>query len=211
MTYGIRNDYQINKNAGEAPYEDTWENSKEYQFWVYHQVRQLAEYDCSILDLGCGYGWKLRYWIQQVCPNITGIDLPEVIDYCVKQHKFGKWKSRDLSISPGISTDLDGTYDLIICSDIIEHLPDPNTLLDWVRFYSHKGTVVVFSTPNRDMIYNPDHAGPPRNPSHYREWNWEEFEFFIECAGFKIMSHTPVCARKAQKEVPVNQMIIAVP
>lgn len=210
MSYAIRNDYQTNKNAGEAPYIDTWDNSTEYQFWVYHQVKQLAEYDSTILDLGCGYGWKLRYWIQPVCPNITGIDLPDIIDYCVREHNFGSWKTRDLSTPPD-NYEPEETYDIIVCSDIIEHLPDPNTLFDWIRFYSHEGTVVVLSTPNRDMIYDPDHVGPPGNPSHYREWDWEEFANFIEASGFTIMSHVPVVAKKNQNEVPVNQMIVAVP
>ena len=59
--YHIRHDYRINHSAGESLYKDNWENSKEYQFWVYHEAKLLAEPGCSILDLGCGYGWKLRY------------------------------------------------------------------------------------------------------------------------------------------------------
>lgn len=209
MNYEIRPDYQTNADAGMILYLDTWDNSTECQFWVYHQVKLLADHDSSILDLGCGYGWKLRYWILPICPNITGVDLPDVIDYCNREHNFGLWKAQDLSTPPeGVSEE---TYDIIVCSDIIEHLPDPSTLFEWIRYYAHEGTIIVLSTPNRDMIYGPDHVGPPGNPSHYREWNWEEFEAFVETSGFTILSHVPVVARKNQKEVPVNQMIVVVP
>lgn len=211
MTYGITENYLINEGAGDTLYSDTWENSKQYQFWVYHQVKQLAEPGCSLLDLGCGYGWKLCYWIKDTGAEITGIDLPEVIEYCKAHHQFGTWVAGDLSLPTPEKGEGSPTYDLIVCSDVVEHVENPDHLLDWVRYYAHEGSLIVFSTPNRDLIYGENHCGPPGNPSHYREWNWDEFAAFIRTAGFTILSHSFVVAKKEQKEVPVNQMIVAIP
>lgn len=211
-TYGIRPDYVINPQAAESPYEDTWENSRTYQYWVYERLIELAEPGCSILDLGCGYGWKLRYWVQDTGAYITGMDLPEVIEYCVREHDFGNWASIDLSVPPPSPAPAETPkYDLIVCADVIEHLPNPDLLLEWIRHFSHEGTLALLSTPNRELVYGPDHLGPPANPSHFREWGWDELSNYIEDAGFTVLSHEHLPPKKDVTEVPSTQMIVAVP
>ena len=146
-----------------------------------------------------------------MCPYITGVDLPEVVEYCNQNHQFGNWFSADLSLPPARGWTHNPGFDLIICADVIEHLSNPDSILEWVRKFSHDGTVVIFSTPNRDVLQGPDSKGPPSNPSHYREWGWDEFESYLRASGFTIMSHVPVPAKKDPRDLPVSQMIVAVP
>ena len=87
MNLFLPQDYQ--KNPGKA-FVDTWEDSKDYQFWVYHESLKYITEDTRYCDLGCGFGWKLRYWIEPKCADITGFDLPEAVEYCWNQHNFGE-------------------------------------------------------------------------------------------------------------------------
>lgn len=78
-------------------------------------------------------------------------------------------------------------FDLIICSDVIEHIPDPDQLINCLKSLDSK--FIVFSTPNRDLFNSKySQLGPPPNPSHCREWNFEEFETYIR-KNFEVIDH----------------------
>ena len=79
---------------------------------------------------------------------------------------------------------------VLVSSDVIEHLMDPFALLSLVQRLLAAGAVsAVFSTPERDIIYNEDgavpgemwHPGPPSNDCHVREWNLHEFKAMLRC------------------------------
>jgi hypothetical protein len=46
---------------------------------------------------------------------------------------------------------------------------------------------VIFSTPERDLTGGESDNGPPENPCHVREWNFEEFKALLEWAGFELI------------------------
>ena len=71
-------------------------------------------------------------------------------------------------------------------SDVIEHVLDPDSLLDFIE--SCKPKFIVFSTPDRDLICGHDHFGPPSNACHVREWNFLEFKQYISNR-FEIIEH----------------------
>lgn len=47
-------------------------------------------------------------------------------------------------------TDL-GTFDLIMCCGVIEHLVDPDILLSFIKAHADSETTIVLSTPERDV------------------------------------------------------------
>jgi hypothetical protein len=67
--------------------------------------------------------------------------------------------------------------DLVICSDVIEHIEDPDTLLDFLEDIDFQ--YLVLSTPERDTRLGKNDYGPPENISHYREWNQYEFKDYV--------------------------------
>jgi hypothetical protein len=67
--------------------------------------------------------------------------------------------------------------DLVICSDVIEHIKDPDTLLRFIS--SMQSRLIILSTPERNAIAGSNDYGPPANPSHYREWNAPEFKKYL--------------------------------
>lgn len=191
----IRDGYHANKKAKETPYLGSEDDASYFQVDVYRFAKILiVEKNIrSVLDIGCGFGNKLREFIMPVCKDITGIDSEYCIDHCKRTHQFGTWIVDDIENS---HLHLHRTFDLILCADVIEHLLEPNNLLDYIRLCSDSRTLIILSTPERDKVAGGRTMGPPANPAHVREWNASEFHDYVEYAGFEIMDHRLVRSHK---------------
>ena len=150
-------------------YNDT-ENSDEWQKEVYQIARLLFDkYSLkSVFDFGCGSGFKLLQNFSDA--DIIGVDLEPTVQFLKKEYPEHSWHVSDFNAPPVDSVDL------IICSDIIEHLLDPDELLAYINKIDSQ--FIVFSTPCRDLL-PVGKDGPPFNPAHVREWNQAEFNDYI--------------------------------
>jgi SAM-dependent methyltransferase len=182
-SYAIKAGYLI--NASPTIYRDTFENSARYQADVYRRAGELARNlpARSVLDIGCGLATKLIEQVAPHCDEVTGVDLEETIDICQRRYRLGRWVAGNVE-DPAF--ELERQYDLIISADVIEHLRDPDRLLDVIRTASHDATVVVLSTPERDRRRGGDDMGPPANWAHVREWNQTEFCTYLQSRGFSV-------------------------
>jgi SAM-dependent methyltransferase len=170
-TYCIKDGYTA--RSGYTHYDDT-AMSDEYQLEVYlHAWGLMKKYNLkSVLDIGCGSGYKLMTYLNDY--ETTGIELPVNVDFLRAKYPQRQWITKDFS------EQMDRPYDVIICSDVVEHIPDPDQLLDFIsriRF-----NFLVMSTPERDVLYmggRKGSEGPPANPAHVREWNSAEFHRYL--------------------------------
>jgi SAM-dependent methyltransferase len=187
--YFIKKGYQCNwPSHGKAkPYLDDKDGSSKYQIRVYRYARDLMgkHHLKNIMDVGCGFGIKLKEIIRPVCEDIVGIDKKHAIDFCKSEHRFGQWIEDDIE-NP--QKNLGRKFDLVLCSDVIEHLADPDNLLKYVEQYCHEGSHIVISTPDRDKVSGKRDQGPPINRAHVREWNRAEFRDYISNSGFGIIN-----------------------
>jgi len=192
-TYHIRPGYLHKEVAASAEHGLYWNRARIHasgfhQYQVYrYAMRAIARLGArSVLDVGCGPGTKL-VMLHRVFPHvrITGVDLPEAIAYCRRTHDFGDWKVEDFdsAVSSG-----SGEADLVICSDVIEHLADPDILLDYLKKRCAPGGRIVLSTPERDALNGPQSMAAP-NRYHLREWNRAELRSYLLAAGFAIEHH----------------------
>jgi 2-polyprenyl-3-methyl-5-hydroxy-6-metoxy-1,4-benzoquinol methylase len=178
-------------------WDDTLPHKDEYQKEVYARAVSLAKESQAktIYDVGCGSGLKLMKHFRDY--DTVGFDVPETLPFLQKTYPGRKWKCVPFS-ERGLAP-----ADLVICADVIEHVPDPIELMEFIKAISSKW--VVLSTPNRDIQYwrlSPHHFGPPSNPSHIREWSFSELEKFV-AKFLTIKEH--VVSNRAQ----ATQMIVA--
>jgi len=165
------------------------ERSRSYQYPVYRLAGELLERGgiARVIDVGCGVAAKLAR-LHALHPGIeyVGIDQPATIDFCRKRYRFGRWIADDLeNPDPGQA---EFTGDLVICSDVIEHLHDPDVLLGYLRRRTTAGGRVLLSTPERDLLRGRDCDHSP-NGYHVREWNREELRAYLRASGFVIQEH----------------------
>ena len=156
-------------------YDDTPKTDK-WQKEVYIFAKKIAEENKieNILDIGTGSGYKLLENFKNF--NTLGLDLEQTVEWLKKTYPDRKWTS-DFKPVTG--------YGLIIASDIIEHMPDPDILLNLIQESNPK--FIVFSTPDRDLL-NRTPNGPPKNREHVREWTMPEFFNYIN-SRFDIIEH----------------------
>ncbi len=169
--------------------------SKYYQHSIYKKVKNILSgiKAKKIVDIGCGPGTKLVS-LNKSYPHleIFGVDQASAISYCKSQYDFGNWLTDDIE-NPQNLEHLRGV-DLIISSDVIEHLLKPESLLEYIKKIAGKGTLVLLSTPDREKLRGKDSLNSP-NPVHVREWTSGEFKEFLEFNGFEVVSqenHLPV-------------------
>ena len=141
----------------------------DFQNDVYKAAKKYAERSGykTILDMGCGSGFKLmKYFLSY---DTVGIDVAETVRFLKDKYPTRTWLTTDESLSV--------KADMVICSDVIEHVLDPDQLLKKILSFSPK--TIVISTPDRKLLDMSDYFGPPRNSHHIREWTFNEFREYL--------------------------------
>ena len=156
-------------------------HTDEFQNEVYHEARKLCVGNGykTVLDIGCGSAFKLVKHFRD--KKITGLELEPNLSFIKNKYPLYDFRESDFSNPPKEE------FDLIICSDVVEHVLDPDELLGFISKINFKHLVI--STPERDTIqklqrgfgWNVHPHGPPHNLMHMREWSFDEFEQYISC------------------------------
>jgi SAM-dependent methyltransferase len=189
--FGLRADYRDNPRERYDLSSRYWtadriRNASFFQASVYEHARQVAVRTGArtLIDVGCGVGVKLAR-IHAACPDlaIVGYDQGEGVDYCRATHGFGDWRMIDLEC-PDPAAAVPG--DIVVCADVIEHLENPDPLLDFLNACLAPGGRLVLSTPDRIAARGRDNTRSP-NPAHIREWSRPELKTYLERHGFTVL------------------------
>ena len=158
-------------HAGSVIDFDDTSNTDEWQKEVYQLAKKIAgeKNYLSVIDLGCGSAYKLLHYLGDY--ETTGIEVGETLRWLKKNHPQRKWLSFEATNPSTLHCDL------LICSDVIEHVKNPDELLAFIHAINCKE--IIISTPEREAVAGKNDYGPPENPSHFREWNTREFKKYI--------------------------------
>lgn len=177
--YCIKEDY-IHRNSythyNDIGYED------QYQDEVYQTAFRVLQDNKleRVYDVGCGSAFKLRKYFSEY--EFVGAEIEPTYSWLKQAYPTDRWVLSNFSHP--VETDL------FICSDVIEHLVDPDLLLDF--FQNSQFKYLVLSTPERNavQVYQRGYTwnGPPQNQSHVREWNFNEFKDYIS-SRFEVIEH----------------------
>lgn len=154
----------------------------------------------SILDLGCGDG-RLLFSLQfrgllKNADRVVGVDLSEVRVRRLVENVSGVIGL--VSDACKVEELDDGSFDVIVCSHLIEHVPNDHALLSEVRrLLKEDGWVYISSVirkPHGFWLYRRD--GRFRlDPTHVREYpSKEAFILLLQKEGFnpREVSHNKV-------------------
>jgi len=109
----------------------------------------LAE--AQVLDVGCG-GGLLSESLAQLGAQVTGIDMaPGPLAVArLHQQKSGLESIRYLeSTAESLAEAEPGAFDVVTCMEVIEHVPDPASLIAACATLLRPGGQIFFSTLNR--------------------------------------------------------------
>jgi ubiquinone/menaquinone biosynthesis C-methylase UbiE len=168
------------------------------QYYIYQYAYQMAkeQHIKQVLDIGCGVGTMLKHFFKPEEEfQIFGVDQPSAVEYCRKKIPNGTF-IEDFLESPTFQLKNNlAVAPLIISADVIEHLLDPDKLLDYIKKFSDHKTLIILSTPERDAVRGKN-SMQANNPYHVREWNFDEFHEYISHSGFKILEHKMMFSNK---------------
>jgi len=135
----------------------------------------------SILDVGCGEGFTLeRLRKAKVGKKLEGVDY---LDLAIK---LGKKEHPKLVLKKGSIYDLKykaNSFDVVICSEVLEHVEDPQKGLEELVRVSKK--YVVLSVPNEpffmlgNLLRGKNISRFGNDIEHINHWTFWQFEKFV--------------------------------
>jgi SAM-dependent methyltransferase len=138
-----------------------------------------------VLDAGCGEGYGLAILADAGASRVIGVDLdPKVVahvrvTYAETDPRIEVQRA-ELSTLPLA----DGTVDLTVSFQVIEHLWDVPAYLASLARVTRPGGAVWIATPNR-LTFSPG-GDTPVNPFHVREFTAAELHEEITAAGLVV-------------------------
>lgn len=156
----------------------------------YNSLISLARplYPKSILDAGCGEGFSLNHLtINGIGQKLEGVENSKVsID-------LGKKLFPHLTIKQGSVYDLpykDNSFDLIICTEVLEHLDMPSKAIKEMLRVSRK--YLITSVPNEplfmisNLLRGKNFSIWGNDPGHIQHWTLFAFKKFLKKDSVKI-------------------------
>lgn len=189
--------YPDTAHVGVVDYDTYWDNKAQAGLgklspWRLKRAQVFASLvnpGDRVLDLGVGDGALLKYMIAQKGIAGYGLDVsPKAVAFCRAQGL-----EVDLAdINRPITDFIQQPYDYIILSEIIEHLPDPESLLNSLRPWAKRG--IIISIPNTGFHQHRLRLLFGKFPlqwvvtpgEHLRFWTRADFHWWARQLNFKI-------------------------
>jgi len=112
--------------------------------------------DTHVLEVGCGEGGNLLPFLERGC-KVTGIDLSESKITLGREIYAGHPKSSRLSLLCENIYDVDPSAiqkaDLIFLRDVIEHIPNQERFMDYIKRFLKPGGKLFFGFPPWQMPF----------------------------------------------------------
>lgn len=134
----------------------------------------------SMFDIGCGYGFWMKYCRDKGI-EVKGIDLsPETVEYAVKTLRL------DARVASLEEYAFDRRYDVMVMCDILEHIGEPNAQLKKIRESLNDNGVLFVQVPNLLGF-----KLPPRHgfglPYHLWQFKIATLRRLLEKNGFTVV------------------------
>lgn len=116
--------------------------------WI-DQRAEVAEKD--LLDVGCGGGILCEAMAQRGA-RVTGIDMGEAPLAVGNLHKFESGVEVDYikSTAEDFAESHPAAFDTVTCLEMLEHVPDPSSVVKACAAMTKPGGMIFFSTINRN-------------------------------------------------------------
>ena len=148
-----------------------------------------------ILDLGCGRGWMAPFLCRWGI--VIGIDFSEAgIEFAKRNYgNCGEFVVADPT-DPRLGLSVGQSYDLVVCSEVIEHVPDAAGLLQDIRQFLRVGGWCILTTPNGRLW----EVWAERSKGNFQPIeNWltpGELRTLFQSTGFKVLRHYGVAGTR---------------
>lgn len=204
--------YPTTARVGVVDYDEYWDSKAgqglgHLSAWRLKRAQVFTELVSAgdrVLDLGVGDGALLKYMIEQKAVQGYGLDVSQkAVDFCRAQGLDVELAD----INRPIADFIPEPFDYIILSEIIEHLPDPESLLNSLRPHARKAIIV--SIPNTGFHQHRLRLLLGRFPlqwvvtpgEHLRFWTRADFHWWARQLEFEIVREVPYQGTRWLKDI----------
>lgn len=165
QTYSVESPQAVNVDTGEidkfSQLAHKWWD-KESEFKPLHDINplRLAFIDSyahlankKVLDVGCGGGILSEAMAQAGAVCVTGIDLAKKSLKVAQLHAVQEQVSNvsyRLVSAEDLAVEMPAAFDTITCMEMLEHVPDPGSVVHACAQLVKPGGIICFSTINRN-------------------------------------------------------------
>lgn len=200
--------YPATARVGVVDYDDYWDAKLtsglgKMSPWRLKRAQvftSVVERGASVLDLGVGDGALLAYMVEQKGIDGYGLDISQkAVAFCRENGLNVGLADINRPIGEVLAEQFPGVaaFDYVIMSEIIEHTPDPESLLNSLRPYTRKAQIV--SIPNTGFHQHRLRLLFGRFPlqwvitpgEHLRYWTRADFRWWAKQLGFRIVREVP--------------------
>jgi len=147
----------------------------------------------TVIDVGCGNGGFTRFCGMQGAEVIFIDSDPEKIEVTTEKVRDSAARAYRgiLSQCDPIPLD-DNTADVLICTEVLEHVPDPKQFLGELIRVTRPGGNMLITVPDARSEAFVAATAPLeyfQEPNHIRVYNKEGFRALIDEAGLEVVDH----------------------
>lgn len=179
----------------DAPMRHSYENTNDTL------LKMINNDHKRLFDIGCGSNPEIDISLSGRGNEIVGIELSKTYARTAKKVCRKKRANIEIIVADGTTLPFkDNSFDGCICSETIEHVPDPENLIDEIhRVVRPEGKAYV-TAPNRNNILillnilRDRVRGIHKNreeyyiaPSHLKEYTMDEIKNLFESSKFKVI------------------------
>lgn len=178
----------------------------EAMYWfVADRVAALdPDHKANILEVGCGLGY-LTHALKKAGHDIRGLDISANAVEAAKQNYGPYYICADVNVFPSTTEE---RFDIIIMTEVIEHLEEPLAVLSSLRTLLKPGGVALVSTPSKDFL--PQSAvwrtdNPPVHLAWYSKTSLREMarrtNFRVSFGDFRTYNESKIAGLEAPRDL----------
>ncbi|MDO9512335.1 MAG: methyltransferase domain-containing protein [Bacteroidales bacterium] len=113
--------------------------------FVMESIKETGIMNAKVLDIGCGNG-NISYQLAKSGYTVTGIDISsEAIEYANKHFTH---PNATFTVHSVYDIKTPNAFDVIICSEVLEHLPVPGNMLATMKKLLTPQGICIITVPN---------------------------------------------------------------
>jgi len=188
----------------------------DYYYYVRKEILPLLPLESNVvMEVGCGAGETLN-WLKKTgtCLKTIGIEFNPEIAATAKENVDLIISGDIEQIDPDV---VEGSVDLLLCLDVLEHLRDPWKTLNKLSKYLKNGGTIIVSIPNvryksvlLPLVFNSKweySTSGHLDITHLRFFVRKTAISLVEGAGFSVDCVMETGLGKSKKTLLINKII----